>query len=147
MWVQTQDFSVAQLARFTELQRQVYAALEVVSQTLKVGETEREVAKRIHRALKPMGLQSYFHVPVALFGERTAYPGDFGPFESLSTGHRLADDDAVILDCAPVIDGYTIDCSYSVPRADRVTHAQADGLLRRWRDHILARAKNSSQYA
>jgi len=55
----------------------------------------------------------------------------------------LAEGDAVILDCAPVFDGFTIDCSYAVPRAkgDRAAFAAADALLARCRELILTRAR------
>jgi len=59
------------------------------------------------------GAHNYFHVPVALFGERTSYPGDFGGFEALSTDNRLCEGDVVILDAAPIFDGYTVDASLS----------------------------------
>jgi Xaa-Pro aminopeptidase len=59
------------------------------------------------------GAHNYFHVPVALFGERTSYPGDFGGFEALSTDNRLCEGDVVILDAAPIFEGYTVDASLS----------------------------------
>jgi Xaa-Pro aminopeptidase len=64
--------------------------------------------------MRAAGAQNYFHVPVALFGERTAYPGDFGPFEALPTDRVLAAGEAVILDAAPIFDGHTVDVSYTL---------------------------------
>jgi len=143
MWVQTHDFTAEQLERFKVLQRQVYATLQEVADTLKPGITEKVAAKRIHAALKAQGARTYFHVPVALFGERSAYPGAFGQFEALPTERVLNDGDAVILDAAPVFDGYTADCSYAVPRADgdRAAFVEADALLSRCRTLILERAQ------
>lgn len=146
MLIQSRDFSAAQLQRFTELQTQVYATLVDVSQTLKPGQTEREVAKKLHVEFKRrFKLDSYFHVPVALFGDRTGYPGNFGQLEALPTARVLAAGDAVILDSAPVIEGYTIDCSYAVQpvRSSPVRRAFDDGdaLLKQLRALILQRAK------
>ncbi|MGH7287848.1 MAG: M24 family metallopeptidase [Myxococcota bacterium] len=143
MWVQTHDFTSEQLERFEVLQRQVYATLQEVADTLEPGVTEQAVAQRIHRDLRKRGARSYFHVPVALFGERSAYPGEFGAFEALPTQRVLHEQDAVILDAAPVFDGFTIDCSYAVPRsgADGGVFAAADALLSRCRALILERAE------
>lgn len=143
MWVQTCDFTAEQLHRFKTLQRQVYATLQEQADNLKPGVTEREVARSIHRALKAQGVRTYFHVPVALFGARSAYPGEFGEFESLPTDQVLNEGDAVILDAAPVFDGYTIDCSYAVPRpsGDRNSFLEADALLSRCRALILEHAR------
>lgn len=142
-WLQTRDFTEQQLEQFKALQKQVYAALEEVAATLQPGITERTAARRIHAALKAQGARSYFHVPVALFGERTAYPGDFGELAALPTERVLTDADAVILDVAPLIDGYTVDCSYAVPRTegDGRAFAEADALLSRCRRLILERAQ------
>ena len=143
MLVQTRDFTSEQLERFKVLQRQVYATLLEVAETLRPGVTERVAARHIHAALKGQGARTYFHVPVALFGDRSAYPGAFGQFEALPTERVLQAGDAVILDAAPVFDGYTADCSYAVPRADgdRGVFIEADALLSRCRALILERAR------
>ena len=143
MWVQTQDFSAEQLERFMLLQRRVYATLQEVADGLIPGVTERTTARRIHAALRAQGARTYFHVPVALFGERSAYPGAFGQLEALPTERVLREGDTVILDAAPVFDGYTADCSYAVPREDgeRAAFADADALLSRCRALILERAR------
>ncbi|MEO6623593.1 MAG: M24 family metallopeptidase [Burkholderiaceae bacterium] len=143
--IQWQHFDAAQLHWLAELQRQVYAALQAVAATLASGDTERDVVRRIHRALRPLGLQSYFHVPVALFGERTAYPGRFGQFEALATERALKPGDAVILDAAPLIDGFTVDCSYAVPppagSAAAAAFSEGDAMLAELRALILERAR------
>jgi Xaa-Pro aminopeptidase len=146
MWVQTDDFTQEQLQRFRTLQRQVYATLEEVAGGLRAGITEMEATRTLRRAFRQQGVQTYFHVPVALFGERSAYPGDFGQLGALPTGRALRDDDAVIVDAAPIFDGYTIDCSFAVPRqgADTATFGEADRLLERCRALILRRAREGA---
>ncbi len=146
MLIQSRNFSNAQLERFTQLQTQVYATLVEISHTLQTGETEKAVAHRIHDAFKTrFQLDSYFHVPVALFGERTGYPGDFGQLEALPTDRVLQKGEAAILDAAPIIEGYTIDCSYAVPPSSKGATQQAfydgDALLQRLRALILQRAQ------
>jgi Xaa-Pro aminopeptidase len=139
-------FAPVDLDRFRAAQRLSFAALEAVAATLREGETEKEVARRIHRALKDGGAQNYFHVPVALFGDRTAYPGDFGPLGALPTPRRLRSGDAVILDAAPIFDGYTVDTSLTlrfgdggVPQAlDRALAELRRGILQHVRQRQLA---------
>jgi len=143
MWVQSTDFTPEQLLRFRTLQRHVYATLEEVASTFRPGLTEKDATRALRRALKAQGAQTYFHVPVALFGERTTYPGDFGELGALPTDRVLEDGDALIVDAAPIFDGYTIDCSYAVPRAqaDTATFDEADALLQRCRQVLLERAR------
>ena len=104
-------FSAADLKQFRHFQRSAFDVLESVAGSLVAGETEKTVARRIHRQLKAAGAENYFHVPVALFGDRTAYPGEFGQFEALPTERTLSAGDAVILDAAPIFKGYTVDVS------------------------------------
>lgn len=91
-----------------------FDVLEAVAASLQAGMTEIEAARQLRKAFHEAGAHNYFHVPVALFGERTAYPGNFGGFEALATERVLADDDVVILDAAPIFDGYTVDTSLAI---------------------------------
>lgn len=140
--IQYQDFDAGQLARFKGLQRRAYATLEDIAATLRAGESELDVTLRMRHAFAAQGVRSYFHVPVALFGERTAYPGKFGPLEALPTARRLQDGDAVILDAAPIFESFMIDVSLAVPRAGgQVGFSQADALLHELRALIVARTR------
>ncbi|MEP6790651.1 MAG: M24 family metallopeptidase [Ramlibacter sp.] len=107
-------FSEAELALFAKWQRVSFTALEQVAAALEAGDTERAVALRIHKVLHAAGAQNYFHVPVALFGDRTAYPGDFGLLGALPTDRALKHGDAVILDVSPIFDGCHVDTSYAL---------------------------------
>ncbi|MCI0354169.1 MAG: M24 family metallopeptidase, partial [Acidobacteria bacterium] len=109
--MKTRDFTAEELARFKFFQRRSYKTLEQVAATLVDGDTEIAVTRRMRKAFHEQGVHHYFHVPVALFGERTAYPGDFGQLGALPTEQRLAPGMAVILDAAPVYEGYTVDTS------------------------------------
>ena len=142
MLVQAKDFSPAQLEQFRQLQYELYEILVDISKSLEVGESELDVTARIRKALKPLGVRSWFHIPVALFGDRTAYPGHFGQFEARPTDRTLQVDDAVILDAAPIIDGYLVDCSFGVPRegVNSDSFRESDLFLRELRDLIVRRA-------
>lgn len=121
--IEISGFDAARLERFRSLQQQVRAVLQSTAATLRVGDSERAVAARLHDGFRALGVRHYFHVPVALFGERTAYPGDFGAFGALPTEKRLARDVPVILDAAPIIDGHVIDVSLPVVFGECEHHA------------------------
>jgi len=137
--LQASGFAPEELARFAHWQRKAFEALVAVGKTLAPGDTERAVAHRIHHALRAAGAQNYFHVPVALFGDRTAYPGAFGQFEALPTRRVLKDGDAVILDAAPIFDGCTVDTSYSLRMGAGGVPAPLDEALVHLRALILRR--------
>ena len=110
--IQDCAFSADDLARFKAAQRLSFQILEATAATLRAGDTERAVGKRIHKQMKQAGADYYFHGPAVMFGERTSYPGDFGQLGALPTDQVLQPGDAVTLDCAPVFDGYTVDTSF-----------------------------------
>jgi hypothetical protein len=140
--IQSRDFDEAQLERFRACQQRAYRTLEQVAQTIEIGESEAAVARRLRHAFAQQGVRSYFHVPVALFGARTAYPGGFGQLAALPTAHRLAEGEAVILDAAPVFEDITADVSLAVPRrGSEQPFARADALLRDLRALILERTR------
>ena len=141
--LQSSGFDAAALARFAGWQRSAFAALESVAATLVAGDTEKAVARRIHHALRAAGAQNYFHVPVALFGDRTAYPGDFGQLGALPTERVLHDGDAVILDAAPIFDGHTVDTSYTLRFGGELPE-ELDAALLHLRALILTRTNDGA---
>ena len=135
------DFSIAELERFRAFQRLAFDTLEKVGATLEAGVTEKTVARQIRKQLRIAGAQNFFHVPVALFGDRTAYPGDFGQLGALATDRVLKPGDAVILDAAPIFDGYTVDTSYSMRFGEGEVPAVLDRALAEFRETILERVR------
>ena len=87
--LKSRAFDASELQDFRRWQRVAFEALEGVIGTLREGDSESIVSRRIHQALKLAGTQNYVHVPVALFGDRTAYPGAFGQVEALPTEGAL----------------------------------------------------------
>ena len=106
-------FSDAELAVFRRHQRRSFAIQEAVAARLVTGVTEREVAKALWLAYREEGVRSYFHLPVVLFGDRTALPDPWGVGSFYPTDRALAPGDAVILDASPIVDGYLVDTSTS----------------------------------
>ena len=111
--IKTHSFNDDELQNFRLYQRLSFEILEDTALGLKIGDTEESVTRKLRKAFHKAGAHNYFHVPVALFGERSAYPGDFGPFEALATDRALKEEDTVILDAAPIFDGYTVDTSHA----------------------------------
>jgi Xaa-Pro aminopeptidase len=134
-------FTAAELAQFKEYQRASYAVLEAVAQSLREGETEKDVARRVRKRFHEQGVHHYFHVPVVLFGDRTAYPGDFGQLEALSTDRALAPGMPVILDAAPIYRGYTVDTSYATSFGENARVRELTAALQPLRTLILQRVR------
>lgn len=139
--LRTKDFTPAQLDRFRARQAEVYDLFQQVIPTLEPGMTEKQVTTVLHRALIAKGMKQYFHGPVALFGDRSAYPGDFGQTEALPTQRRLRNNEMVILDAAPVLDGYAVDCSFAFPFGEVPDFERVDRELERLRGRIFDLAK------
>ncbi|MDQ3180392.1 MAG: M24 family metallopeptidase [Acidobacteriota bacterium] len=135
--IKTKGFTIEELDKFREFQGRSFVVLEATAENIRPGMTEREAARRLRKVFHEDGVHTYFHVPVALFGSRTAYPGDFGKFEALATERILLPGETVILDAAPIYDGYTVDTSYAFTLEPNETFRRLDGKLPELRDLIL----------
>lgn len=122
MWFKTQSFSAAELGRFRELQKLSFSILIDEAKKIEAGMTEREVARRLVKSFRKVGARSFFHLPVVLFGERTALPGDWGIEHFYPKSRRLAEGEPVILDASPIFDGYMVDTSFSFALGDNPLH-------------------------
>lgn len=115
-----------ELDRFRAVQRLAYQCAETVASTLEPGVTERQVTKTMRRWLEERGVDDWFHLPFAWFGDRTAFKGFKVPIQFFPTNRKLEPGMAFILDCAPVMDGFTSDIGYTSslgpnPIVDRLT--------------------------
>jgi len=137
--IKIQNFDESELELFRCYQRLAFDILEETAASLKVGDSEHEITARLRKLFHQAGAHNYFHVPVVLIGERSAYPGDFGPFEALPTDRRLQEQDTVILDAAPIFDGYTVDTSYAFNFCDSAVFGEMDRELPILRDLIEMR--------
>ena len=142
--IQTHNFSHAQLSRFRELQRKSFEILERTAAGLNGGETEKEVARDLVGQYRKIGAGSFFHLPVVLFGERTALPGSWPVGKFFPRNQRLESGDSVILDSAPIIDGYLIDTSYSFCFGENQEHREAMAHLSQYRTTVVS-AVNSGE--
>jgi hypothetical protein len=146
MIAQYRGFSAEQLDRFRAGQRASYAVLEEVAAGLAPGVTEREAAVRITRAYRALGVTSYFHLPVALFGARTALPGRWRLGHFWPTRTRLKEGDAIILDASPIFAGYLVDTSLSARLGDNDAHHRMMMDLAPFRERIAARVREGASF-
>ena len=133
MLVRQSGFSESELARFRSLQRQSFEILEDTAAALREGQTEKEVGRALVKRYRAAGAGSFFHLPVVLFGERTALPGKWRLGNFYPQDRGLAPGDAVILDAAPLFDGYLVDTSYSFCFGENAAHRKMMSDLARFR--------------
>jgi Xaa-Pro aminopeptidase len=103
----------AELARIREVQQLAYRCAEGVASELRPGITERQAAARLKRRLISEGVEDWFHIPFAWFGDRTTLKGFRNPLKFFPTNRALTDSMPYILDVAPVAHGFTADIGYS----------------------------------
>ena len=134
-------FSAGELARFRAYQRAAFDTLVAVSQTLREGDREDQVARRLRRRFHEQGVHHYFHVPVVMFGVRTAYPGQFGQLEARATDQCLQAGMPVILDAAPIYEGFTVDTSLALNFGPSAGYERLMSDLWPFRNFILERVR------
>lgn len=138
MFVKTCNFSEAALNRFRKLQRTSFAILEETAAELSGGETEKEMARLLVKRYRAAGAGSFFHLPVVLFGERTALPGDWTIGSFFPRRTTLEPGDSVILDAAPLFGGYLVDTSYSFCFGSNAEHRAMMQHLATYRESVPA---------
>lgn len=136
MIVKTHNFSKTALSHFRDLQRMSFSILEETAAGLTGGETEKEVAHALVKRYRAAGAGSFFHLPVVLFGERTALPGEWTVRHFFPKAKILEPGDSVILDAAPLFKGYLVDTSYSYCFGDNDDHRAMMQHLAQYRDSV-----------
>lgn len=147
MLIKSKNFSAGELHKFRKFQSLSFDILENTAYAIEAGETEREVARDLFRAYRKAGVKSFFHLPVVLFGSRTALPGDWKFRNFFPRPRRLVEGDSVILDASPIFNGYMVDTSYSFCFGASKAHAKMMRNLSKFRTQILdaVNAKESFQ--
>lgn len=125
------------LDRFRELQRLAYQGAEHVASRLEPGVSERMAAAALRRWLERHGVDDWFHVPFAWFGDRSAFRDFRIPTQFLPTNRRLEPGMPYVLDAAPVMDGYVADIGFSGCLGGNAAWARLDHDLSAHRADIL----------
>ena len=113
MFFKTKNFSTQELEKFLELQKLSFSILTDTAKSLEAGMDEKAVTRTLVMKYREAGAGNFFHLPVALFGERTALPGDWTVGNFFPKRKILKKNDSVILDASPLFGGYLVDTSYS----------------------------------
>jgi len=124
--VPARAYSIADLDRFRTVQRYAYNIAAKAETSLRVGMTERELAQELDDVQRGDGVTQFFHEHFVWFGARTDLEEDWtggatdpAPFEMMPgsvlapTGATLLENEPLILDIAPIINGYASDVGYS----------------------------------
>ncbi|WP_069166927.1 M24 family metallopeptidase [Nocardia altamirensis] len=99
---------------FRRAQRLSFDCARAVAAEMRPGWTEAQTGQWMIGWLYDRGVKTMLHKPIAVFHERSIAPdGQWGPVTK-GAGAILQDTDVVILDCAPVVEGYTGDVAYTV---------------------------------
>lgn len=77
------------------------------------------------KAYRREGADRFFHLPVALFGARTALPDPWRIESFWPTDRVLGPGDAVVLDSSPIFDGYVVDTAISFSAEPNAAQAAA----------------------
>lgn len=109
----TAAISADDLARYRAVQRLAYDCAETIASELTPGVTEAQAAYRMRLWLERHGVDEWFHLPFAWFGDRTAFRGVSLPHQFFPTDRKLEEGMPFILDVAPVVDGYAADIGYA----------------------------------
>jgi hypothetical protein len=135
--MQTTGFQPSDLRRFSQVQKLAYEVVESVQARLQTGMTEKDAVRMLGAELESRGVTSMFHDPFAWFGDRAAFKGFWIKWKFLPSRTTLQPGMPVILDIAPIVDGYPADIGYCfVHGGDPVVEAM-DRTLLQLRDHIL----------
>ncbi|HBG31853.1 MAG TPA: Xaa-Pro aminopeptidase [Gammaproteobacteria bacterium] len=134
-------FDFDELQQFKAAQATAYDVVRTVAREMTAGMTELQVAARIGAELERRGVRDMFHQPFAWFGDRTAFR-NFGPdTDFLPTDRCLEKGMPVILDVAPIQDGYACDIGYTTSLGRNGDVEAMQKVLMECRDFILAGAR------
>jgi Xaa-Pro aminopeptidase len=112
------ELRAAYVSGIAAAQRITREVILSVAETVKVGDSEREVCARLERGFDAAGVRHWLHTPYAWWGERTRFDWH-GVWETnaLPSERRLQAGESFILDAAPIIAGFPADfaCSGIAP--------------------------------
>lgn len=129
-------FSAQDLDSFRETQNIAYQAAREVGKMLEPGWTEIRAASLLEDYCRDMGASNFLHKGFAWFGERSSFTGMRDFFQSIPTDRRLKENEVVILDIAPIYNGYPADIGYALSLEKNEEFSQALKVLKGFRQEI-----------
>ena len=135
--MQTIGFQVQYLQCFSSVQKLAYEVVEAVQARLQTGMTEKDAVRMLRAELQERGVTQMFHDPFAWFGERAAFKNFWINLKFLPSKTRLQSGMPVILDIAPIVDGYSADIGYCFVHGGDEEVERMDRTLLQVRDHVV----------
>jgi hypothetical protein len=129
------------IERFRDTQRLAYRCAEETARWLEPGVTERQAAADLRRRLVAAGVDDFFHVPFAWFGDRSAFRHFRFPLQFFPSNRKLREGMPFVLDCAPIVDGYTADIGYGGRIGENAIWDKLDTDLAAYRELIVRRVR------
>ncbi|MGY2062728.1 M24 family metallopeptidase, partial [Nocardia gipuzkoensis] len=128
----------ADVAGFRRAQALSFECAQAAAAQLRPGWTEGRTQEWMATYLRDHGVRTWLHKPIVAFAERTLAPdSEWGPAKG--DGLILGDSDVAILDCSPIVDGYTGDIAYTVSVGRNRELERAQDFLSRLRCELPAR--------
>lgn len=139
------EFDFEELRGFKSAQSIAYEVVRRVGAELKAGTSERQACARISELLAEQGVTEMFHEPFAWFGDRSAFKDIEKDADFYPTNRQLKTGMSVILDVAPICDGYACDIGYSFSYGKNDDVESMQQVLMECRDFIIkaVRARKS----
>jgi len=113
-----------------------YDVAKRVANELRPGQTEKDAAQLLRKALQKEKIDQWFHVPFAWFGKRTRFEGMKSFKDFLPSNCTLGEGDVFILDIAPISNGYVGDIGYTTTVGPNENLRLAKNFLLSLRDQI-----------
>ncbi len=135
------------LAGFRKAQRLAFQCATDITKEIKPGWTEKQTAKLMDTYLRDNGVKSFFHKSFAWFAERTRFENFTNYFHFMPSNRVLQENDPIILDTAPILDGFAADIGYSYCLNPSKEFKQAQEDLRFYRKKIRDLFASSSTTA
>lgn len=113
-------------------------AVKEIASLIREGWSERQAADLLDTYLADHGVRSFFHRSFVWFGDRTRFKGVKTYFDYLPSKRVVRPGEVVILDVAPIVNGYTCDIGYTISLGENAELAKAKAHLAELRDALPA---------
>jgi Xaa-Pro aminopeptidase len=113
-----------------------YKCAVEIAKELRDGWTEKQTTKLMDTYLRDHGVKSFFHTSFAWFGPRSAFYGIKHYLDFMPKNTIYRDGDVVILDTAPIVNGYIGDIGFTFSKTPNAELAQARKYLIELRELI-----------
>jgi Xaa-Pro aminopeptidase len=128
--------SEGELQSYRNAQKLAYRCALEIGRELREGWTEKRTSTLMDTWLKDHGVKSAFHKSFAWFGDRTRFKNFHRYDDFLPSSNVLRAGDVIVLDTAPVVDGYVADIGFSFALQPHPELARARKLLLDFRTEL-----------